>query len=116
MKALEKDRGRRYETASGMARDLEHYLHDEPVDACPPSMTYRARKFTRRNRGPVLAAAFVLLALMVGVIGTTLGLIEAVEQRNRSGQLAKEKGSLADELQKSLTAEAIERKRAEGNL
>src|SRR5262249_23926653 len=50
MKALEKERNRRYETAAGLARDIERYLHDEPVQACPPSLGYRLRKFARRNK------------------------------------------------------------------
>ena len=50
MKCLEKDRNRRYETANGLARDIERYLHDEPVQACPPSAAYRFRKFARRNK------------------------------------------------------------------
>ena len=57
MKALEKDRSRRYETANGFATDVQRYLADEPVLACPPSAAYRLRKFVRRNKGPVLAAA-----------------------------------------------------------
>ena len=60
MKALEKDRNRRYETANGLAADLQRYLDDEPVQACPPSARYRLRKFVRRHRGPVLAVALVL--------------------------------------------------------
>src|SRR3989454_2770227 len=50
MKTLEKDRGRRYETANGLARDIERYLHDDPVQACPPSALYRIRKFVRRHK------------------------------------------------------------------
>src|SRR5437879_10707778 len=56
MKCLEKDRGRRYESASALAADVQRYLADEPVQACPPSVRYRLRKFARRNRGPVLSA------------------------------------------------------------
>ena len=52
MKALEKDRARRYETANGFAADVQRYLADEPVQACPPSAGYRLRKFVRRNKGP----------------------------------------------------------------
>src|SRR5207247_1101268 len=63
MKALEKDRSRRYETASGLARDLEHYLADEPVEACPPSLSYRARKLLRRHRRLVATAAGTALLL-----------------------------------------------------
>src|SRR5262249_30354973 len=51
MKALEKDRNRRYGTANGFAADIVRYLSDEPVEACPPSSAYRFRKFARRNRG-----------------------------------------------------------------
>ena len=50
MKALEKDRNRRYETASAFAADVQRYLGDEPVLACPPSAWYRFRKFARRNK------------------------------------------------------------------
>src|SRR5881227_4242220 len=53
MKCLEKDRNRRFETANGLARDVQHYLADEPVLACPPSAWYRLRKFLRRYKGPV---------------------------------------------------------------
>src|SRR5205814_2770834 len=59
MKALEKDRNRRYETANGFAMDVQRYLADEPVQACPPTVGYRLRKFVRRNRGPVAAIAAV---------------------------------------------------------
>src|SRR5438105_4777293 len=71
MKALEKDRTRRYDTASGFAADVQHYLADEPVQACPPSAAYRFRKFARRNKRPVLAATLVVLVLVGGIIGTT---------------------------------------------
>ena len=80
MKALEKDRNRRYETANGLAMDLQRYLADEPVAACPPSVGYRLRKFVRRNKGPVLAASSVVLALVGGIIGTTWGMIRATER------------------------------------
>jgi serine/threonine protein kinase len=77
MKCLEKDRNRRYETANSLARDVQRYLSNEPVQACPPSAGYRLRKLVRRNRGPVAAAALLLVALVAGMIGTTLGLFEA---------------------------------------
>src|SRR5262249_15606680 len=57
MKCLEKRRDRRYETASDLARDVQRYLADEPVEARPPSASYRLGKFLRRNRGPVLAGS-----------------------------------------------------------
>jgi tetratricopeptide (TPR) repeat protein len=68
MKALEKDRNRRYETASAFAADVERYLKDEPVLACPPSAWYRLRKFTRRKKSALAAAACVVLAL-AGIAG-----------------------------------------------
>jgi serine/threonine protein kinase/tetratricopeptide (TPR) repeat protein len=83
MKALEKDRNRRYETANGFAMDIQRYLADEPVLACPPSTYYQLRKFVRRNKGPVLAASLVVLALVGGVIGTTTGLTRADQARRR---------------------------------
>ena len=77
MRALEKDRNRRYETANGLAKDVERYLAGERVHAVPASAGYRARTFVRRNRGPVAAAAVLVVSLVVGAIGTTVGLIRA---------------------------------------
>ncbi len=77
MKTLEKDRTRRYATANGLAADVQRYLNDEPVQACPPSAGYRLTKFVRRNQGPVLAALLISLALVAGIIGTTWGMIRA---------------------------------------
>src|SRR5207247_2445614 len=61
MKALEKDRNRRYETANGFAADVLRYLADEAVEACPPSAMYRFRKFARRNKAALVTAAAVVL-------------------------------------------------------
>jgi non-specific serine/threonine protein kinase/serine/threonine-protein kinase len=77
MKALEKDRTRRYETANSLATDLQSYLRHEPVRACPPSIHYRLRKFVRRNKVAVLAASVVALALVVGIVGSISGMIRA---------------------------------------
>src|SRR5262249_31064110 len=82
MKALEKDRNRRYETANALAADVQRYLNDESVHACPPSMAYRLRKFIRRNKISLLAASGVFLALLAGLIGTTLALSVAQAERN----------------------------------
>jgi tetratricopeptide (TPR) repeat protein/tRNA A-37 threonylcarbamoyl transferase component Bud32 len=73
MKALEKDRNRRYESANGFAADIQRYLADESVQACPPSAGYRLRKLARRNRGRLVAAGVLGLALLVaaGGIGWT---------------------------------------------
>src|SRR5262249_16048843 len=86
MKALEKDRNRRYETANGFGMDVQRYLADEPVTAGPPSAWYRFKKFLRRNKGPVLAAGLVALALLAGVIGTALALFQAQQERETAIQ------------------------------
>jgi serine/threonine protein kinase/tetratricopeptide (TPR) repeat protein len=80
MKSLEKERNRRYETATGLAADIERYLKNEPVLACPPNPMYRLRKFARRNKGPLMTVCLVLIALSVGLIGTVLSLVEARAQ------------------------------------
>jgi len=77
MKALEKDRTRRYDTADGLARDIERHLADEPVEACPPSVAYHVRKFAKRKRRLALAATAVFLALVAGLVGTTWGMLRA---------------------------------------
>jgi tetratricopeptide (TPR) repeat protein/serine/threonine protein kinase len=71
MKALEKDRNRRYETANGFAMDVQRYLADEAVLACPPSAWYRLRKFTRRNRLVLAAAASIVVFILL--LGTVVG-------------------------------------------
>jgi tetratricopeptide (TPR) repeat protein len=96
MKCLEKRRDHRYETANGLARDVQRYLAHEVVEARPPSAGYRLGKFLRRNKGPVVAAG---LALLVGMAGTTWGMIQADRQR-----------AAADEAR---AAEAAQRVRAE---
>jgi len=81
MKALEKDRNRRYETANGLARDIQRYLADELVEARPPSFRYRLGKFVRKHRGPVLAAVVIVLLLVGGILGTSAGFIRAERLR-----------------------------------
>ena len=66
MKALEKDRTRHYETANGLARDIERYLNDEPVEAGPPGAGYRIRKFAHKNRKALRIAVAFFLLLVVG--------------------------------------------------
>jgi WD40 repeat protein len=72
MKALEKDRSRRYETANGLAMDVQRYLADEAVQACPPSARYRLSKFARKyKKALVMAAAFAVI-LVAGLVASTL--------------------------------------------
>ncbi len=77
MKALEKDRARRYDSASGFAADVQRYLQCEPVIARPPSLNYRMRKFVRKHRVGVASVALVALALMGGIVGTSWALSRA---------------------------------------
>jgi serine/threonine protein kinase/Flp pilus assembly protein TadD len=88
LKALEKDRGRRYETANGLARDLQRYLADEIVEARPPSSSYRLRKFVRRNRSTLMVAA-VALFLLVLASGAA-----AWVMRDRAARQARESNDL----------------------
>jgi eukaryotic-like serine/threonine-protein kinase len=84
LKALEKDRGRRYETASGLARDIQRYLRDEVVEARPPSTSYRLWKFARRHKVEMIAGGLVILGSLTGVVGTTFGLFRAQEALGRA--------------------------------
>jgi serine/threonine protein kinase len=68
MKCLEKDRSRRYETAIGLARDVQRYLADESVEACPPSLGYRLRKFARAHRAALMTAGALAILLAVGSV------------------------------------------------
>jgi eukaryotic-like serine/threonine-protein kinase len=70
MKTLEKDRNRRYETANGFAQDVQRYLADEPVQACPPSVGYRMRKFARRNK--LVLGTMALLSVMMIIVAVTV--------------------------------------------
>jgi len=100
LKALEKDRTRRYETANGLLRDIQRYLADEPVEARPPSSGYRLRKFVRRNRGAVTAAAAVVVSLFAGVVGFAWEAKVATRARDRAEFAEGEATKRADELQK----------------
>jgi eukaryotic-like serine/threonine-protein kinase len=106
MKALDKDRRRRYETANGLARDLERYLRDEPVEACPPSAWYRLRKLARRNRTLLITAALVCLVLVLGTAVSIWQALRATDAMNseRETLVHLEK---ANEVAKGQTLEAL---------
>ena len=113
MKSLEKDRTRRYETASGFGADILRHLASEPVLAAPPSRSYRLRKFARKHRVGVIAASLVLLALVAGVTGTTWGLFEARrsadgERRAKLDAQKNEKKALAAADQEKKAKETVE--------
>jgi WD40 repeat protein/serine/threonine protein kinase/tetratricopeptide (TPR) repeat protein len=107
MKSLEKDRNRRYETANGFAMDIQRYLADEPVQACPPSAMYRMRKFARRNKWAFVAASAAALVVVLAVIGLAVSnvlishekdkTVAALNQAKISEELAKTQRGLAEQ-------------------
>jgi WD40 repeat protein len=87
MKALEKDRARRYDTANGLAMDVERFQSHEPVVARPHSTVYRVRKFVRRNRVMVGAAAMIGVVLVLGIFGSTWQAIRATKAEREQSRL-----------------------------
>ena len=107
MKCLEKDRSRRYETANGLAHDVQRFLADESVEAFPPSASYRLGKFVRKNRGPVLAAAAIFLLLAGGDPGHELGPVP--RQAAWIAEAARTRGEREAKLQAQKRLEQIEK-------
>jgi WD40 repeat protein/serine/threonine protein kinase len=104
MKCLEKDRARRYETANALARDIQRYLADEPVEACPPSTAYKLHKFARKHKKVLAtAAAFVLLLAVAAILATwhavraSLAEAEANQQRDVAAAAEKDATRQRDE-------------------
>src|SRR5207237_6144431 len=92
---LEKERARRYETANGLARDVERYLADEPVVARPPSTAYRFQKLARRNKLAFAAAGAVTAALILGLAASTWEFLKERKARQRAVAGEQEKGAEA---------------------
>jgi len=90
MKALEKDRLRRYETAHALALDVERHLHGDAVLAGPPSGLYRVKKLVNRHRGAFASAGAVVLALIAGIIGTSWALVQAKRAERQAAASAVE--------------------------
>jgi serine/threonine protein kinase len=84
MKALEKDRNRRYESASAFAADVQRYLNDEAVAACPPSAGYRLRKYTRRNRRILLTAGMFTAVLVAATVVSTWQAVRARDAQQQA--------------------------------
>jgi len=84
LKALEKDRARRYPTAAALAADIQRFLSDQTVDARPPSAAYRIRKFTRRHRGAVAAAVSLFLVLVAGLVASRLLIVELISEKGKA--------------------------------
>ena len=93
MKALEKDRARRYETANGLAADIQRHLNNEPVVARPPSAAYRFQKLAQRNRGALLTAGTVLVALLVAVISLATSNARIRQEKDRADDALRERGT-----------------------
>jgi len=112
MRALEKDRARRYASASELAEDVRRHLRDEPVEAGPPGATYRLRKFLVRNRAAVAWAGTIVVALVAGIAGTTWGLLAAARERDKAVQnrlLAEER---LDEVERASAEAVLQQNRA----
>ncbi len=90
MRALEKDRSRRYETANGLAMDIQHYLADEAVQACPPSAWYRFRKFARRNETALATTGLILLFIVF--FGIAVGWMVR-DRASRDQQIARDRSA-----------------------
>ena len=123
MKAIEKDRRRRYETVNELAKDISRHLNDEPVLAGVPSVPYRFQKFVARNRALVIGTAAVLAALLFGLTVSTVGFINA-NRANQRAELAlideqKQRSRAEKEEYKSkqaLVAERKQRQKVEASL
>lgn len=114
MKALEKNRGHRYETVNNFAADVSRYLGDQPVEARPPSSTYRFRKFARRNRVALTTATLVLISLLLGTVASVTQAIRATHaEQLAESRLRTEVGARqAEEAQRQIA----ERERFEATL
>jgi serine/threonine protein kinase/WD40 repeat protein len=122
MKALEKDRTRRYETAVSLSSDLNRYLNDEQVQACPPSVRYRLGKFVRRNKVTLATIVVVAVALIIGTALSTWQALRATEaefqaKANETRALSEERRAIAAAAAESAAkqAEASQRQIAEAN-
>jgi serine/threonine protein kinase len=108
MKALEKDRNRRYESASAFAADVERHLRDEPVAACPPSRWYRFHKFARRHKVTLTVAALVVVVLG---LATSISAWQAIRATRAEG-LAGERLAVSEERRQQVTLEKTEKEKA----
>ncbi|MEO5803383.1 MAG: WD40 repeat domain-containing serine/threonine-protein kinase [Verrucomicrobiota bacterium] len=114
MKCLEKDRTRRYETANGLARDIQRHLNNEPVVARPPSNLYRFQKLVRRNKLSFVAASIIALMLLVVAVGGTWLAIRATRAERYANEESERAKKEAARAESSAQAETQQRKIAEG--
>ncbi len=109
MRCLEPVPGRRYASVAALSDDLGRMLRHEPVEAGPPSRLYKASKFVRRNRGGVIAASAVVLAMIGGTVAASVGFVRARESQQRSDQAAQHAQKVSDFLERMLLSLKPER-------
>jgi serine/threonine protein kinase len=113
MKTLEKDRTRRYETANGLASDVQRYLNNEPIEARPPSTIYRLQKTVRRNKPAFIGAGAVALALLLGFVGCLFLYLKEKDLYRRAVAAEKEQSRLREKAEQTAMLEARLRRNAE---
>jgi len=113
MRALDKDRARRFDSPGAFAADLERYLAGEAVEAAPPSAAYRIRKFVFRHRIGVVAGSLIAMALILGIAGTAIGLVQARRQRDRAIEAEQQQVHLRELAESSETKVKLQAERSE---
>jgi WD40 repeat protein/serine/threonine protein kinase len=107
MKALEKDRNRRYESASACAADVQRYLNDEPVQACPPSAWYRFRKLARRNKAALMIATAVAVAVLVAVGSLASAVLVLQEEKKQTQEALKGERQAKEDLERTAYVQRV---------
>ncbi len=110
MKCLEKNPDRRYESASALAQDIARFMHNEPVEARPPTRSYQIQKYIQRHRGQVIAGAAVMGVLLLGIAGTTIGMIWALDEQanaKQSAVVAENEAQTAEEIVEFLLTDLL---------
>ncbi|MDP1563329.1 MAG: protein kinase [Pirellulaceae bacterium] len=115
MKALEKDRSRRYQTANDFAKDLSNFLTGEAVTARPPSTWYQIQKFSRKNRGLVAALFAIAAVLLIGIAGTTYGMFQAIQKTKLAEYKTDEARTERGKAEVSKRVAVLEKANAESN-
>jgi hypothetical protein len=119
MKALEKDRNHRYETAGAFAADVQRYLADEPVLACPPSAGYRLRKFARRNQRALATLALLGVMLLVAVVALAVSYVRTNQALEHETQARQDRDRALEDAQQTTYLQRIalaERQLSAGNV
>ena len=113
MKAIEKDRDRRYRTPTELADDIERYLQGEPVLACPPSTIYRFKKYAKRNKVAIATSAIVVASLILGIVGTSWQALRAMQAEANAVASAADANKAADAEVRAREIAILEREKAE---